>query len=100
MNKPPKFLYAKSRSDDRQFIIHTQKPRFLAQVFASTGDLILVQELAEKFPYGARTNRIDNTFYVIPVIEFFDEPENVNDIPKIMSRMGDWFYSLKLDGIV
>lgn len=84
----------KSRVDDREFILHTQMPRFLAEVMPQKGEIQLVNELAERFIYGARTNRIGDTYYIISIIEIFDEDFDPSEMPKLMSRMGDWYYSV------
>jgi hypothetical protein len=90
----PKFILSYDRDYACEYIIHTQKPAFIAKVHPKSGQLMLTNELIHKYPIGTRTNRINGIYYLIPVIRFFEEPEDHEQIPKIMSRMGDWYYSL------
>lgn len=96
MNNPhlPKFILSYDRDYACEYIIHTQKPAFIAKVYPKSGQIMPVNELVHKYLYGARTNRINGKYYLIPVIKFFDNIEDENKLPKLMSRMGDWYYSV------
>jgi hypothetical protein len=100
MKTLPKFLIAHNMAADPDglYIIHTQYPAFIAQALPQNGAIIRVGDFMDKYPIAARTNAIDGVYYIIPVIKWFDElPEanqaEVNKTAKLMSRMGDWFYS-------
>jgi len=94
MKELPKFIVAQNVLADPEgiYIIHTQKPAFVAKAFPKTGEIEPVDKLAEKYPAGARTNRINGTYYIIAVIRFFEQADP-NGLEKIMSRMGDWFFN-------
>ena len=94
MKEIPRFIIAYDRAQKIEYIIHTHEPAFIAKVIPSSGDIETVADLAFKYPYGARTNRLNGTFYIIPVIKFFNVPVDLDSIPKLMSRMGDWYYSV------
>lgn len=94
MSDLPKFILSYDREKKQEYIIHTQPPAFIAAVTPMSGLIEPVNEIADKYPYGARTNRINGTYYIIPVIRFFEDPEDPERLPKLMSRMGDWYYSV------
>lgn len=94
MSEIPKFILSTDREQQCEYIIHTQSPAFIAKVIPDYGQLKDVTELIKEYKFGSRTNRINGTYYIIPVIRFFEDPEDQEQIPKIMSRMGDWYYSI------
>lgn len=94
MSDLPKFILSYDRDYACEYIIHTQKPAFIAKVYPKSGQLETVNDLIHKYPIGTRTNRINGTYYLIPVIRFFEESDDPERIPKLMSRMGDWYYSV------
>ncbi len=94
MSDLPKFILSYDRDKQSEYIIHTQEPPFIAQVFPENGQVQPVNMIAKKYPLGTRTNRINGTYYLIPVIRLFEEPKDQEQLPKLMSRMGDWYYSV------
>lgn len=106
--KLPKFLICNNQMVNTDlYILHTQKPRFLAKVIP-TNQLELLdlqKQISVKvgelnYFIGCQT-RYNNQLYYIGVVEFYYDdkielPEiDVNAIGSggLMSRMGDWFYS-------
>lgn len=94
MSDLPKFILSYDRNYACEYIIHTQKPAFIAKVYPKSGHMETVNDLIHKYPFGTRTNRINGTYYLIPVIRFFEDAEDPERLPKLMSRMGDWYYSV------
>jgi len=94
MSNLPKFILSFDRDKQCEYIIHTQEPPFIAQVFPENGHVQPVNMIAKKYPIGTRTNRINGTYYLIPVIKLFYMPKDPNQLPKLMSRMGNWYYSV------
>ena len=83
---------------DGLYIVHTQYPAFIARAFPQKGKTIRVGDILDKYEVAARTNPIDGIYYIIPVVQWFDElpaatQVEVDKTAKLMSRMGDWFYS-------
>lgn len=94
MSDLPKFILSYDREKKQEYIIHTQPPAFIAKVIPDYGQLKDITELIKDYQFGARTNRINGTYYIIPVIRFFEDAEDPERLPKLMSRMGDWYYSV------
>lgn len=94
MKELPRFIIAYDRQQKIEYIIHTQEPAFIAKVIPNSGDIETVAYLAFKYPFATLTNRLNGTFYIIHVIKFFNVPADLDSIPKLMSRMGDWYYSV------
>ncbi len=94
MSDLPKFILSYDRDKKQEYIIHTHEPAFIAMVFPDSGDIKTLNKLVGNYPVGTCTNRINGTYYIIPVIRFFEEPGDQERLPKLMSRMGDWYYSI------
>ena len=89
--KLPQFLIAKNPlASKRVFILHTQEPRFLAEVLRSKY-MERVNELAQEYDFGTRTHPINGVHYIAVVLELYDNKGE--RFEKIMSRMGDWLFN-------
>lgn len=100
MKTLPKFLIAHNQAANPSglYVVHTQNPAFIAQAIPCSGDIIRIGDIMDKYPIAARTNPIDGIYYLIPVIHWFNDlpeatQEDADRTAKLMSRMGDWFYS-------
>ena len=99
--KIPRFMIGVNVMADQEglYVVHTQEPQFVAKCFACDGPVIRLGEILDKFPYGCRVNTFGNgRYYIIVVVKWLgDEPEATQEsadrTAKLMSRMGDWFYS-------
>lgn len=94
----PKFLISNNpQLSDRKYIVHTQEPLFIAEIFEMDGDIEPLPELLKKFKIGSRTKRIHGKYYIIGVIKIENFNLNVNVLSKIMSCCGDWLFELVKD---
>jgi hypothetical protein len=94
-----KFILSEDHQSGKQYISHANFPRFIAEVIPMTGDIQNIDLLINKYKTGARTRRINDKYYVLGVLEFYDNfdfttQQDADNLSKIMSEMGDWFYSL------
>ena len=114
MSKLPRFLTVSDPKEKREYIICTNKPACIAEIFEYTS-LDDAKQLKEN-PYEDWFIKLDNnkiaivdhtkyhingTFYVIVIRKFFEIPKD-RDIPNndrngIVGRMVDWLYSTKKD---
>lgn len=112
MKKMPKFLLCHNvkAAPASVWVLHTQSPRFIAEVLPTNHLELLELQKSEGFVYkserfnmGAQT-QVDGQLYAIIVREIFDDLdiEIVDGIGSggIMSRMGDWFHSYMKKGMV
>lgn len=98
MSKLPKFLFCNNiMASERIFILHTQKPVLLVEIFEFDNESDWM-EFQKHIPIGART-QVDDKYYVLEHIweEDDNDPrftqEYCDKIAKIMSRMGDWWHA-------
>lgn len=102
MAKYPKFLECinpNSDNEDEVYIVHTQHPRFIAELFI-TNDENEMMKFEKHFNVGGRTNHKNYTAS-IGVVEFWDTPMNADkssqeladDLAKLMRRCGDWYFN-------
>jgi hypothetical protein len=104
MKKFPAFLLAQNKKacPDKLYIIHTRKPRFIAQAIAT--DLFNLEQVQKEhlvnindvdYSIGAQT-RVDGQLWALVVLEFYDNIDvDITSIGSggLMSRMGDWFHA-------
>lgn len=93
--KTSKFLIAENPmvNDHRTFIVHTREPFFMAEAFHFSEDQESGwMECKRQFNLGATVDYPDE---LIALGVIYMEPTNLNadELAKIMSRMGDWYYS-------
>ena len=68
----PKFIHFPNFVNGREVVIHTQCPRFIAEV--------------QKDENG-------NVGFIFSKMEFFDPPQaDAIGLSKLMSRLGDWYH--------
>lgn len=105
MKKLPKFLLCHNvqAAPASMWVLHTQSPRFIAEVLLTNHVELLELQKTEGFVYksqhfsmGAQT-QVDGQLYAIIVREILDDL-NIKIVDGIgsggiMSRMGDWFHS-------
>lgn len=94
--KPPKFLLAKNpiadKSDGRIFILHTQTPKILAEVFHfDVGDEEHQMDCKRQFTIGS-TLEYEDEYIVIGALwvescELF----SADRLAGLMRRMADWY---------
>lgn len=96
MNKISKFLLCENPivNDSRIFILHTGTPLILAEAFHFDFDTDekIVMNCKRQFTAGAS---VDYPLEYIVLGAIFVEPNNksVDELAKIMSRMGDWYHA-------
>lgn len=102
MKRLPKFLEADNPNDPDglTFIIHTQPPRFAAQVIICQGEEYM--EIQRHFAAYGRTDYGDYSA-VIGIVEMWDSlptgtPQDQADLlAKIMRRCADWYRGVLID---
>lgn len=92
--KLPKFLICSNPMvDNSLFILHSQKPKFIAQVIPTNHvELLDIQKI---YDYGCQT-KFNNQLFAIVIIEWLDTAylqERQTVAGGLMSRMGDWFFN-------
>lgn len=106
MAKYPKFLECVNPNGDPDdlYILHTQHPKFIAQLLISD-DESEIMNFQKHFTVGGKTDYKDLSA-VIGVIEFWDEIKSTGDFQKdadnlanLLRRCADW-YHLTLKDIV
>lgn len=97
----PKLLYSTNKlSTERSFIVRTEAPRFIAEVFLFTD-----QEQANRFmsrqqlPYDSTT--IKKRIVVVAVKEFWDDPGNFEPraIRLATKRLASWYKAQFIESI-
>lgn len=77
-------------SSDYQFVIRTVCPKFIA-VIQKYDQMVTVNNLKDRFDFGARTHPVNGIHYVVGVVSWLDEP---GDSPeKLMSKTGDFIFA-------
>lgn len=97
MKQLPKFLIAHNVAvnPDSLYLIHTQKPRFIANILPMTGEIVQIDKIMKELKYnsGVRTNRLPSgEYYIVGVIQFMDNYDS-DKLPKLMIRTGDWLFN-------
>lgn len=96
-NNPPKFLIAHNvAASENLYLIHTQEPRFIGIIIPILDEVKTVDVIMKEYGFtaGCRTNRLPSgEFYIMGVIEFYDNLQYPDKIPKLMSRAGDWLFN-------
>lgn len=97
MKNLPKFLIAHNiqANPDGLYVVHTQKPRFIGVTIPKNGEIEPIDNimLQHKFDAGTRTNRLPSgEYYIMGVSMWIDKPD-MQQIPKLMSRTGDWLFA-------
>lgn len=99
MAKYPKFLECVNPNSDPDdlYIIHTQYPRFIAQLLISD-DEDEIMSFQRHFNIGGKTDYKDLSA-CIGVLEFWDEVKSTGDVQKdadylakLMRRCADWYH--------
>lgn len=91
----PKFIVGHNVAvnPDSLYLIHTQEPRFIADIIPITGDIIQINEIIDRYQIGARTNRLPSGEYFIVGVQMMIDNPNQDELPKLMSRTGDWLFN-------
>lgn len=97
----PKFIIGANElaKPGQLYLTHTQEPQFIAEIIPFEGDILTFEELRDKYPIAARTNRIKGSYFVANVLMIFDskqyetEQQRADVYSKLMSRTGDWLFN-------
>lgn len=95
--KLPKFLLAENpiadKSDGRLFILHTQTPVLIAEVFHfDAGDEPAQMECKRAFPIGAALD-YDDEYIVIGARWVEENSLHPDKLAGLMRRMADWYHA-------
>lgn len=96
--KLPKFLFCQNvLASDRDYIIHTREPMFIAEIAVFNDEQMFFQ-FQKSIEIGARTEFNDRMYVVFPVkiisdIEYKSAQEKADKWAKLMSRTGDWLFN-------
>ena len=86
----PKFLVAQNEAakTDTPFIVHTQRPAFVARALSFPDNDALETYLDEQHPTYVTLVRDLPT--LIEIVEIFQNPADIT--PGLLSRLADWYY--------